>query len=144
MLDSPFAQWDNAGFRDERTRLAFALTGDGGPFVVVKWVPQTFGLSIENQENVLVDISTDAELVVFVLTASSVNHGQCCERSPTDGDGFALEVVVDQFVVIEERGRIGPCDVVFDITDDHDLVVSLWFLCGSIGTWGNLKQSPIA
>lgn len=139
VLASPLAKPDNARFGDEGDRFTLSFSGDGCPFRVVQWIPQALGFAIEDQKDVLVNISADAELIRFVLAASSVNHGQLGKWSPTDGNGFPLEHVVDQFVMVEQCGGVSPCDALVDVADNHDVVIGFRFFGGSIGAGRNAQ-----
>ena len=119
----PLPQRDDRRFLDEGDGLPPSRAGDGRPLCAVQGIPQTLGLAVEDQEDVFVDVAADAEFVGIAVFCTAVNHGQLGERSPADGDGSAVKLVVDQLVDIEKSHGIGFDDLAVGVADDLDFIV---------------------
>ena len=93
--------------------------------MIVEWIPQAFRAAIVDKEYVFVDVAAHAELVDPAVLLASVDHGQFGQRSPTHGNRLAADGVIDQFMMIQQVGWIGPRLAVFNVPHNHDLVVGL-------------------
>ena len=141
MLLAPFAERDDGHFLDNGNRFALAWTGNRRPMLVVEWIPEAFRLAVEDDEDVLIDVTTNAELIDLIIPIPAVNHSQLGKRSPADGDGFAVEFVVYEFVVIEQTNRVCAGHAVDDKAQYAKFVVGLGRLTVTIGAPVNCEQS---
>ena len=120
MFGSPLPQGHDGDFV-EGDCFALAFPGDGRPALIVQRPPEAFGLAIEDQEDVLVDVAANAESIDLAVFFASVNHGQFGERSPTDQNGLTGQGIVDQFMVVQQSDGIGPGVAVEDVADNLEL-----------------------
>lgn len=136
MFLAPLAERYHRRLGDKRNGLTLSRPGDCGPFGPIQRVPQALSLAVEDQEHVPEDIAADAELIRPAVPLASVNHGQLCEWSPSHGDGLTPDVIVHEFVVVEQPHRVGPGILAVGVPDDHDLIVGLGLVVVAIRTRG--------
>lgn len=122
----PLAQFHLGRFGGEFELLTFIRPGDGVKGAFLQRIPNGAGITIVQDENIVEGVSGRAEFDGFLFVDLAVaNCSQLGERSPTHGKRRSLEVVVDDFMTIENHD--GVCfrhPVVFETDDDRIVIDS--------------------
>lgn len=122
MLFEPFAEGFDGWFFEERDFGTVSDAADGIERTVIQRIPNGIGFPVVEQEDVVECVACGSEGDRLAVDFASVDHGQSVERSPADGDGFSADGVVDEFVAIEQRNRVGAGDAVVLIAYDFEFV----------------------
>jgi len=100
VLLAPLAECDKWNLFDERNGFALARTRDSRPLGCVERPPKAFGPAVVDDKDIFVDVAANTKVIDLTIDFTSVNHGQLCQRSPSDRDRFIAVSIVDEFMSI--------------------------------------------
>ena len=118
VLPQPFTEREDGRLCDKRNLRACFGAADPIKCTVLKGVPDRLRQSVVEHEDVLEGVARRPECCGRAVYFASVNYGQLIEWSPAYGDGFAADIVVDQFVPVQQTDGVGSGDAVV-LEADH-------------------------
>jgi len=120
----PFAEFHFGWFGGELEFFALVRPGDGIKGAFLQGVPDGSGVPVVEKEDIVEGVSGRAEFDGFVFVDLAVaNCSQLGERSPTDGKRCSVEIVVDDFVTVQNLDRVCFRHPVVLETDDDGVVI---------------------
>jgi len=137
MFRSPLAEFHLGRFRGEFKFPTLIRASHGIKSAFPQGVPDGAGIPIVQDKNVVERVSGRAKFNGFPFVDLAVaNCSQLDERSPAHRKGRSIEIVINDFVMIEYLDRVCACDSVMFEADDYGVVIDTCFCKSRVADLG--------